>query len=58
MFFVTSVEHFLSFLSNFFPNIKFAYQMKVDSNILFFDILVHCDEHITRTVSRKLTNSN
>ena len=51
---IGSVEYLLSVLNNFHPKIKFTYEMEVDSELAFSDILLHRDDHdIITTVIEK-----
>ena len=51
---ITCAEYLLSVLNNFHPKIKFTYEMEVDSELAFSDILLHRDDHdIITTVIEK-----
>ena len=56
---IVSAEYLLSVLNDFYPKIKFTYEMEVESNLAFLDILLHCDGHdITITIDGKMTNND
>ena len=56
---IGSLEYLLSVLNNFHQNIKFRYEMEVESKLAFLDILLHRDGHgIIITVYRKVTNND
>ena len=56
---IVSAEYLLSVLNDFYPKIKFTYEMEVESNLAFLDILLHCDGHdITITIDGKVTNND
>ena len=56
---IGTVDHTLSMLNNFHPNIQFTYETECNFKLAFLDVMLCEDgENIATTVYRKVTNAD
>ena len=53
-----NLEHFLDFLNNLYPTLKFTFEWEVEHKIPFLDVMIHnLETNLSFSVYRKPTNS-